>query len=65
MPVPDTVMSDFPGLINNIDGRDLPPGAAQVQVNLQSRMQGNLQSRRGLVTLAFEQTVTVGVAANT
>lgn len=62
---PPQVVGDFPGLINNVDGRDLPPGAGQVQVNLQSRVQGNLQTRKGLARISFEQTTTVTLVKNT
>lgn len=47
-------VSDFPGEMNNVDMADLPPGAAQVQINLTSRVMGQLGVRRGFRIAAFE-----------
>lgn len=47
-------MQDFGGLINNHDPRDLPPGAAQVQTNINSRTGGELEVRRGLREVTFD-----------
>jgi hypothetical protein len=58
-----STFKDFPGLVNNADRRDLPPGAATVQVNLGSRQHGNLKSRKGLAPLSFEKTTVTGVGS--
>lgn len=52
-------VSDFPGEINNVDKSDLPPGAAQVQINLTSRVVGELAVRRGFRFCSFDSTHTV------
>jgi hypothetical protein len=53
-PRAEMAMKDFAGLINNADPRDLPPGTAQVQVNINSRTSGELNVRRGLREVRFE-----------
>lgn len=47
-------ISDFTGLVNNVDPRDLPPGAADNQVNACCVKVGELQVRLGLRELTFE-----------
>lgn len=52
---PATVtMGDFPGLMTNVDPRDLPPGAAYEQVNCCSIITGELTVRAGLRQVSFE-----------
>lgn len=51
------VLRDFPGIVNNLDPRDLPPGTAEQQVNLLSRIQGQMIVRRGLREVTFDSTV--------
>lgn len=46
---------DFPGLMPQADPTDLPPGAAQVQVNVTSHVPGELRSRPGLALVTFEE----------
>jgi hypothetical protein len=54
-PAKSTVtLADFPGLIDNVDQRDLPPGGAEVQVNATCIRLGELQIRRGLREVTFE-----------
>lgn len=48
---------DFAGMIDNVDPRDLPPGAAQLQINAVSLKMGELQVRRGLKDVTFEAEV--------
>lgn len=48
------VIRDFPGLLNNQDPRDLPPGAAERQTNINSRVGGELNVRRGLREVKFD-----------
>ncbi len=40
-------LSEFPGLMNNDDPRDIPSGAGQVQVNFAAQGDGLLATRRG------------------
>lgn len=47
-------MQDFPGLVNNLDPRQLPPGVAQVQVNAGCVVQGRLDVRGGLKIITFD-----------
>lgn len=55
LPAKESVLiTDFPGLVNNADKRDLPPGVAEEQVNAQSRVRGELTVRRGLREVTFE-----------
>lgn len=51
-------VDDFPGEVNNADKSDLPPGAAQTQINLTSRVQGELGIRRGF-RIAINDSVTL------
>ena len=51
---PAVVAFDFPGLISNIDQRDLPPGAAEDQFNLTSIEIGEMQVRQGVREVIFE-----------
>jgi hypothetical protein len=48
------VMRDFGGLVTNLDPRDLPPGVSDVQVNVNSRVGGELNVRRGLQEVKFD-----------
>jgi hypothetical protein len=54
MPIQAVEMRDFPGLMLNIDPRDLPPGAAQDQVNACCIVQGELQIRLGYREVKFD-----------
>lgn len=47
-------ITDFPGLVTKADSRDIPPGAAQLQVNAQSERAGELRPRRGLKLVVFD-----------
>lgn len=55
-------IGDFPGYMNNVDSHDIPPGGASVQVNLQSREPGNIQTRRGFIPVSFGNTTLVSLA---
>lgn len=46
---------DFPGLITDIDPRDLPAGAAEEQVNLACIRLGEMQVRGGLREVSFDE----------
>ena len=48
------VCKDFPGLIDNMDPRDLPPGAAEDQVNLACVLVGELTVRLGYKEVSFD-----------
>jgi hypothetical protein len=52
--VGSAVVNDFPGMVDNIDPRDLPPGAAEIQLNATSVKMGELQIRLGLRDITFE-----------
>ena len=54
MPRTTVQMTDFPGMIANMDPRDLPPGAAEDQVNVCCILVGELQVRLGLREPNFE-----------
>lgn len=55
MPARATVeIMDFTGLITNANIIDLPPGAAEVQVNATSVKMGELQVRLGMREVAFD-----------
>lgn len=47
-------IKQFPGLIQQSDTMDLPPGAAQEQMNLQSATPGELNCRKGYKSVTFE-----------
>ena len=47
-------LRDFPGLMTNVDPHDLPPGSAQVQINVVSIVAGELQVRQGIKEVQFE-----------
>jgi hypothetical protein len=49
------ILRDFPGLMSRPDASDLPPGAAHLQINLQSAREGILESRPGLGPVTFEE----------
>lgn len=51
----EVICKDFPGLIDNVDPRDLPPGAADVQINCCCIVLGELQVRLGYREIAFDQ----------
>jgi hypothetical protein len=47
-------MTDFPGMIDNQDRLDLPPGTADEQVNATCVTVGELQVRLGMRQVTFE-----------
>ncbi len=47
-------IEDFPGEVNNVDPSDIPRGSSRVQINLVSRVMGELNVRRGFRTAAFD-----------
>lgn len=50
---------DFPGLMDNIDPRDIPPGAGEDQVNACCIVQGELQVRLGYREVSTDSDVTL------
>lgn len=48
-------INDFSGLLSHGDPNDIPPGAAQVQLNVSSRTPGELRSRPAWEFLNFEE----------
>jgi hypothetical protein len=51
---PVAVSTDFPGILTNVDPRDLPPGAAEEQINMLSIVSGELRVRAGIQEVTFE-----------
>ena len=47
-------MRDFPGLMDNIDPEDIPPAAAEDQVNCCSIISGELLVRLGFRQVSFD-----------
>lgn len=47
-------MVDFPGMIDNMDKLDIPPGAADEQVNACCINVGELTVRMGMRAVTFE-----------
>jgi hypothetical protein len=54
VPVDGVRIRAWPGLVTDADQHDLPPGAAQEQVNCQSKRPGELAVRKGLRLVTFE-----------
>lgn len=52
---PIETADDFPGIMTNVDPRDIPAGAAEIQFNLSSTFMGELTSRQGLREVVFEE----------
>jgi hypothetical protein len=52
-------VGEFPGLVNNEDPKDIPNGAAIVQVNFAVRIEGLLTVRRGFRIAAFDSVRTI------
>lgn len=54
--VPKSTVSirDFMGMATNIDPSNLKPGVARVQINVHGIQRGQLEVRRGLRELVFE-----------
>lgn len=48
------MIEDFLGLVNNVDDRSIPPGAAQTQINVTCVRMGELQVRYGVRELTFD-----------
>jgi len=46
---------DWPGMLPDADPRDIPPGAAEEQVNVQSATPGELSVRPGYRVVTFEE----------
>lgn len=55
LPRASVTLNDFAGLVTNADPRDLPPGAAEHQVNIQSARAGELTVRPGYRVVTFEE----------
>lgn len=45
---------EFPGLVNNVDKLDIPPGAAIVQTNITCVEEAELNTRGGYRIVSFE-----------
>ena len=58
MGVPSKVLTniaDFQGMATNVDPSDIPPGVSEVQVNVCSVQRGQIEVRRGLKSLTFDE----------
>lgn len=53
-PKSEIVITDFPGLVTNIDPKDIPPGAAQIMTNVAVIRQAQMQARQGYREVTFE-----------
>lgn len=53
---PSVQIVDFDGLMENVDPRDVPDGAAEEQVNATCFRFGELSVRNGLREVTFENT---------
>ena len=49
-----TNIAQFNGMISNMDPRDVPPGQSVRQINVMVTRPGELNVRRGLRELAFD-----------
>ncbi len=49
-------LEDFPGMMTNVDPRDAPAGAADLQVNAVCVKAAELQIRGGLKPVVFDAT---------
>ena len=47
-------LRDFPGLVQQSDTHDVPPGSAKEQTNLESSTPGQLDVRAGYRIVTFE-----------
>lgn len=52
---PIAVSNEFTGLITNMDPRDLPPGAAEEQLNATCVVMGELRVRMGIREVTFDE----------
>ena len=52
---PAVTVVDFPGIATNIDERDLPPGAAEDQLNMTCIEVGEMRTRQGLREVIFSE----------
>jgi hypothetical protein len=48
-------MRDFPGMATRVDPDDYQEGMSQVQINLDSNLQGELRTRSGYREVTFEE----------
>lgn len=49
------VLEDFPGMVEDIDPDDLPPGAAEIQINATCVRTGQLIVRLGILPVKFDE----------
>lgn len=54
MPKSTVMISNFQGMVTNVDPADLKPGQSEVQINLNGLKGGELNVRRGLRALQFD-----------
>lgn len=58
-------IQDFSGRVSNLDPQDLPPGAAQSQVNVSTNVPGRLLPRLGIAPLEFSNAAAADAGART
>ena len=46
---------DFRGMASNYDPNDITPGASQLQINVNGLQRGQLEVRRGMREVTFEE----------
>lgn len=54
VPKASVEMVDFPGMIDNMDRLDLPPGTADEQINATCVVVGEMQIRLGMRQVSFD-----------
>jgi hypothetical protein len=55
MPRGEILFRDFRGMASNSDPTDLQPGFSQEQINVDGRVRGTLEVRRGLKEMTFDE----------
>ena len=56
-PLSISEINDFTGIYLQIDSSTLPPGGAQVQINIKSDQRGCLTVRDGMLPISFDASV--------
>jgi len=54
LPKQSVEIREFPGLVNNVDPNDIPPGYATVQTNMTCVVEAELNTRGGYRAVSFE-----------
>ena len=51
----EIVFRDFRGMASNVDPTDIQPGYSRIQINVDGRTRGELEVRRGLKAILFDE----------